>query len=85
MNVPLDDDLFLYSSNYKTNNRTKDFVELWEYYEIHPSKPRKILSYGSWTPIGGLKLSKEEKWIRRRNLEVKAFFKTISHLRKRVM
>ena len=70
MNGPLDDDLYLYSSNKKINNGTKESVKIWEFYEIHPSKPRKILPYGSWRPNEGLNLSKDEKWVRRRNLEV---------------
>ena len=66
----LDDDLYLYSSNEKINNGIKGTTKIWEFYEIHPSITRKILPYGSWEPIEGLKLSKDDKWIRRKNLEV---------------
>ena len=43
---------------------------LWEFYEIHPSIPRKIVPYGSWDNVKGLKLPTEKKWFRRQNLEV---------------
>ena len=86
MNGPLDDDLYLYSSNKKINNGTKESVKIWEFYEIHPSKPRKILPYGSWRPNEGLNLSKDEKWVRRRNLEVifqKKSFSKLYHIRRK--
>ena len=62
--LDLDDDLFLFS-------KLKDgsAISIWEFYEIHPSIPRKLLEYGQWTS-GGLSLNKEKKWNRRRDLEV---------------
>ena len=44
-------------------------MKIWEFYEIHPSRPRKLKEYGKWNS-NGLVLAKETKWIRRRNLEV---------------
>ena len=63
--LDLDDDLFLYSKQQKDGAT----ISIWEYYEIHPSIPRKLLEYGQWTS-GGLSLNKEAKWNRRRDLEV---------------
>ena len=62
--LDLDDDLFLFS-------KLKDgsAISIWEFYEILPSIPRKLLEYGQWTS-GGLSLNKEKKWNRRRDLEV---------------
>ena len=71
MKLDLDDDLILYSLNEKQNiNGTYDFISLWEFYEIHPSRPKKVHTYGKWSLTKGLEVSKENKWIRRRNLEV---------------
>ena len=70
MNFPLDDDLFLYHSGTPKSNGFMESLKIWEFYEIHPSMPRKIIPYGNWTVNEGLKLSKDDKWIRRRNLEV---------------
>ena len=65
--LDLDDDLFLFS-------KLKDgsSISIWEFYEIHPSIPRKLLEYGQWTS-GGLSLNKEKKWNRRRDLEVSRY------------
>ena len=62
--LDLDDDLFIFS-------KLKDgsAISIWEFYEIHPSIPRKLLEYGQWTS-DGLSLNKEAKWTRRRDLEV---------------
>ena len=47
-----------------------ELYSIWEFYEIHETLPRKILNYGKWSSVKGLTLPKENKWIRRRNLEV---------------
>ena len=45
-------------------------VSIMEYYEIHSSHPRKLRFYGNWNTINGLKVTEEDKWNRRKNLEV---------------
>ena len=45
------------------------FIEIWEYYEIHHTIPRKLMYYGNYTFENGLKLVSEEKWIRRKDLQ----------------
>ena len=65
-NMPLDidDDFFLYIN-------TEKFIHMWEYYEIHSSKPRKLQKYGSWNRLDEtMNLTNVEKWSRRNNLEV---------------
>ena len=69
--IPLDydDDLFFYIAR-NAENGTVESLAIYEFYEIHESKPRKILSYGKWTIERGLILSIEDKWNRRKDLEV---------------
>ena len=69
--IPLDydDDLFLYIARNKENG-TVESLAIYEFYEIHESKPRKMLSYGEWTLEKGLMLLMEGKWNRRKDLEV---------------
>ena len=63
--LDLDDDLFLFR-----NNGSK--VNIWEFYEIHPTRPRKLIPYASWTESQlELKLPDQGKWTRRQDLEVK--------------
>ena len=40
-------------------------------YEIHPTMPRKFNYVGFWSDRGGFVISEDNKWIRRRNLQVK--------------
>ena len=80
--LDLDDDLFFYShdNHHHSNNINKkddnnlgeDFISIWEFYEIHPSRPRKLKPYGQWNSSAEkqLSLTKESKWNRRRDLEV---------------
>ena len=74
LQLDLDDDLFLYFSTKRTNNagekNNHELFSIWEFYEIHPTLPRKILQYGNWSSVEGLALTKVNKWVRRRNLEV---------------
>ena len=67
--LDLDDDLFLYKAT-NIENGIIDSLEMYEFYEIHKSKPRKILSYGEWSLEKGLILPNEGKWVRRKDLEV---------------
>ena len=64
--LDLDDNLFLY----KHGNNSKNEISVTEYYEIHSSHPRKLRFYGNWNKISGLKVTEEDKWNRRKNLEV---------------
>ena len=71
LSLDLDDDLYFYSYKSELNMTLKTDLNLkiWEFYEIHPSRPRKLKEYGIWN-LNGLVLAKQTKWIRRRNLEV---------------
>ena len=65
MKLDLDDDLFILN-----NANNGKAIELFECYEIHPTVPRQILPYGSWTSLIGLLLTDKDKWDRRRDLQV---------------
>ncbi len=65
LSLDLDDNMFWYL---EMPDMSK--LDLWEVYRIHPSKSLTIMSYGNWTPPGNLDIKTEEKWSRRRNLEV---------------
>jgi hypothetical protein len=67
MGIPfnLNDDVFLYSHDNETN-----IFHIWEVYKIDPKCQMIILNHGNWSTSDGLKLTKEEKWKRRRNLQV---------------
>ena len=70
LTLDLDDDLFLY----KIKQPQPDFdIDIFEFYEIHPSKPRKLIPLGSWSKSQGLNLTTAGKWTRRANLEVTQF------------
>ena len=68
-NLPLDldDNLYLFASD---GNNGGNNIDIWEFYEIHPTRPRKLDYYGSWTSRNGLNITNEEKWDRRNDLEV---------------
>ena len=66
LQLDLDDNLFLY----EYNNTLMKEVSIMEYYEIHSSRPRKLRFYGKWNTINGLNVTGEDKWNRRKNLEV---------------
>ena len=68
--LDFDDDFYLYNMNSKYE---KQFIELWEHYEIHHTISRKLLTYGNWTFQNGLNLVSEEKWIRRKDLQGVSF------------
>ena len=67
-NLPLDldDDLYLFASDGDNGNN----IDVWEFYEIHPTRPKKLNYYGSWKSTNGLNIPNEDKWVRRKNLEV---------------
>ena len=67
MHLDFDDDLFLFKN-------FENLVKIWEFYEIHSTIPRKLLSYGHWNNGGGLVIPKPLKWERRGNLEVVLFY-----------
>ena len=68
-NLPLDldDNLYLFASDGNGNGNN---IDIWEFYEIHPTRPKKLDYYGSWTSWNGLNITNEEKWDRRNDLEV---------------
>ena len=68
--LDFDDDIYFYRLQENKANIDKMSIQLWEYYEIHPSIPRKVLSFGVWTSTGGLKEPQESKFERRKNFEV---------------
>ena len=68
LKLDLDDDLFL--MKYENN---ENFLQLFEFYEIHPTVPRQFLPYGNWDSENGLTLPENGKWDRRRNLQVLIF------------
>ena len=59
-NLPLDldDNLYLFASDGNNNGNN---IDIWEFYEIHPTRPRKLDYYGSWTSRSGLNITNEEK------------------------
>ena len=70
LNLDLDDDLYLYDYDDTKN------INIWEFYEIHASRPRKLIYYGSWsTSNSSLVIPNTEKWDRRKNLEVSFTFR----------
>ena len=42
--LDLDDDFYMYSLNVN-----EKIIGIWEYYEVHYSRPRKLLPYGNWS------------------------------------
>ena len=68
--LDFDDDLYFYRLQENKADIDKTSIQMWEYYEIHPSIPRKVLSFGVWTSTGGLKEPQESKFERRKNFEV---------------
>ena len=82
--LKINDDLYFYSSNKQLNNGVEGMLKMWEYYEIHYTRPRKLLPYGNWSEANGLQLPKDEKWVRRRNLEVRRKKLREKKLRKKI-
>ena len=66
LNVNLNEDLYLYYFE----NTTKPKVLIWECYRVHPTMSMKIVPYGTWSKQNGLSINSNEKWIRRKDLEV---------------
>ena len=65
LSLDLDDDLYLYSINVLSSG----IISIWEFYEIHWSLPRKLLTYGNWNSVNGLFIADKVKWNRRKNLD----------------
>ena len=65
LKIDLDDDLFL--MKYERNKKS---LQLFEFYEIHPTVPRQILPYETWAYEYDFTLPEHGKWYRRRNLQV---------------
>ena len=66
LDLNLNENLYLYSFK----NTTKPKALFWECYQIHPTMPMKIVPYGTWSKKNGLSINSDEKWIRRKDLEV---------------
>ena len=64
LKLDLDDDLFIIN-----NAKDGNALEIFEFYEIHPTVPKQLLIYGTWDFMNGTSLSKLQKWNRRRNLQ----------------
>ena len=64
--LDLDDDLFLFKN-------IENKLTIWEIYEIHPTRPRKVVPYATWTEEKGTQITAEKKWRRRSNLEVSLY------------
>jgi hypothetical protein len=71
MGIPFDlnDDVFLYSHDNDTN-----MFHIWEVYKIDPKCELIILNHGNWSASDGLKLTKDKKWNRRKNLLVNSTY-----------
>ena len=61
--LDLDDDLYLFQA--LGNN-----VQIFEFYEIHETLPRKLRPYGTWNEVTAMQIPNKQKWERRKNLEV---------------
>ena len=65
-NLDLNDDLYIFEGS-------DEELKIWELYEIQPSMPRILQLYGTWKRHSreGIQLLKNEnKWIRRKDLQV---------------
>jgi hypothetical protein len=65
----LNDDVFFYSHDKDTN-----IFHIWEVYKIDPKHELIILNHGNWSASDGLKLTNDNKWKRRSDLQVKCTF-----------
>ena len=65
LKLDLDDDLYLY--NFDKDLQT---IQFHEFYEIHATVPRQLLSYGTWNENNGLLIPIDDKWLRRKDLKV---------------
>lgn len=84
--MDLDDDLYFFSGTkhiwlqqhqtkaYKSCNFCKEIsrgnIVMYEMYEIHPSLPRKFKYVGSWNVETKFNIAENQKWMRRRDMEV---------------
>ena len=67
LNLPLDldDEFYLFSQG-----KNGSFINIWEFYKVQPSLPKKFLYYGNWSLESGLECTNVDKWTRRKNLQV---------------
>jgi hypothetical protein len=65
----LNDDVLIYSHDNDTN-----IFHVWEVYKTDPKCELIILNHGNWSASDGLKLTKDKKWKRRRDLQVNCTF-----------
>ena len=65
LQLDLDDDLYMYNLDIDLQ-----MIQVYEFYEIHATVPRQLLSYGTWNESNGLLISSNDKWLRRRDLKV---------------
>jgi hypothetical protein len=65
----LNDDVLLYAHDIESN-----IFHIWEVYKIDPKCELIILKHGKWSASNGLKLTKDKKWKRRRDLQVYCTF-----------
>ena len=85
LQLDLDDDLYFFEGKtileiiilivfrYLSYVGNETSVDVWEHYEINLSVQRKILYMGSWNLAAGFQQTDAQKWIRRRDLEVRSF------------
>ena len=69
LKLDLNDDLFILNEAHDRKT-----LELFEFYEIHPTVSWQVLPYGNWDSENGLRLTENTKWERRRNLQVLCFW-----------
>ena len=65
LKLDLDDDLYLYNFD-----KDLQMIRVHEFYEIHATVPRQLLSYGTWNESNGLLIPTSDKWLRRKDLKV---------------
>ena len=75
LSLDLDDDLFWYSyfgeiSEINSNNSQNFDIEIKEVYRIHDDNEMTLSVYGNWSNEIGLSIVPDEKWNRRRDLQV---------------
>ena len=73
--MDLDDDLYWYSflenvTEMNYSNSQNISIELWDVYKIHYDEEITINSYGNWSSEFGLDIATDEKWSRRRDMQV---------------
>ena len=65
LSLDYDENIFLFHYN-----KSKETIQIWEMYRIHVSQPVKVVYFGHWHHEEGLKVSNQQKYIRRQDLQV---------------